>query len=76
MNEELLKYIYYYQLSVFQRFVYDYFMKHVYPDIKKAHISHLRLLDEGHIAHVIGAKKMCTTCKFRDLLIPNPTKGA
>lgn len=68
MNEELLKNIYWYQLSWWHRKVYDYFIKKVYPKIKRSHIAHLELIDKKLIGHPLGYN--CTTCKYRTLLLP------
>ena len=67
MNEELLKSVYYWQLSIFQRWIYDCFMKNVYPKIKKHHKSHIELIDQKLIGHPVGYSN-CVSCKYRELL--------
>ena len=58
MNEEQLKTCYY--LSGWKLFVYRLFINKVYPELKKGHEMHLKLIKEGHIAHPLGSK--CAVC--------------
>ncbi len=59
MNEEKLKIAYY--LKGWKLFIWRLFINKVYPDLKKGHEIHLRLIKEGRIAHLIGTN--CPVCK-------------
>ena len=60
MNEELLKTVYY--LNGWKLFVYRLFMERVYPELKRGHEIHRKLIKEGHIAHPLGST--CVICNL------------
>ena len=57
--EEKLYCVYY--IKGWKGWIYDIFIKHVYPEIKKGWDNHKRLIEKGSIAHANGGT--CIICK-------------